>query len=219
MPPITTIASSSPENGTEIGSAEAKRWLKTESDAGEAGDRGREHEGEQLVAVGRVADEAGALLVLADRDQHVPTGERWKRQSRHSDREADRGHEPVVGPRAAEIDAEHDAGAMTPPSPFSPPVTVGPAERDGIQHRGERERQQREIDAAPAQDQQAAASAKSDDRRARTSAGMTKSPGNQWRCDSAGRIGRQAEQRAVAERDEARCGRPGCSAPCRRWRR
>ena len=31
MPPITTMASSSPENCTEIGSAEAKRWLNTES--------------------------------------------------------------------------------------------------------------------------------------------------------------------------------------------
>ena len=31
MPPMTTIASSSPENCTEIGSAEAKRWLNTDS--------------------------------------------------------------------------------------------------------------------------------------------------------------------------------------------
>ena len=31
MPPMTTMASSSPENCTEIGSAEAKRWLNTDS--------------------------------------------------------------------------------------------------------------------------------------------------------------------------------------------
>ncbi len=31
MPPITTIARSSPENATEIGSAEAKRWWNTDS--------------------------------------------------------------------------------------------------------------------------------------------------------------------------------------------
>jgi hypothetical protein len=31
MPPITTMAMSSPEKATLKGSAEAKRWLKTES--------------------------------------------------------------------------------------------------------------------------------------------------------------------------------------------
>ena len=31
MPPITTMAMSSPEKATESGSAEAKRWLKTDS--------------------------------------------------------------------------------------------------------------------------------------------------------------------------------------------
>ena len=71
MPPMTTIASSSPENATEIGSAEAKRWWNTDEHAGERRDGGRRREGEQLVAVGRIADEARALLVLADRDQHV----------------------------------------------------------------------------------------------------------------------------------------------------
>ena len=30
MPPITTIAMSSPEKATDSGSAEAKRWLKTD---------------------------------------------------------------------------------------------------------------------------------------------------------------------------------------------
>ena len=39
---------------------------------GERRDGGRDREGEQLVAVGRIADEARALLVLADRDQHMP---------------------------------------------------------------------------------------------------------------------------------------------------
>ena len=38
MPPITTIAMSSPEKATASGSAEAKRWLNTESTPATADD-------------------------------------------------------------------------------------------------------------------------------------------------------------------------------------
>ncbi len=44
---------------------------------------------------------------------------------------------------------------FSPPSPSSPPVTSRPAERDRVGGRREREREQREIDATPPQDQEA----------------------------------------------------------------
>ena len=134
MPPITTIASSSPENATEIGSAEAKRWWNTDSMPASAGDRGRDREGEQLVAVGRVADEARALLVLADRDQHVADRRAVEApQQKHDDRRPMSGDEPVIDPRALEIDAEHGR-AHDAAEPALAAGHRGPAERDGEQH-------------------------------------------------------------------------------------
>ena len=55
--------------------------VEQQQHAGEPGHRRRDHERDQLVAIGRIADEAARALVLADRHQHVPTGERWKRHS------------------------------------------------------------------------------------------------------------------------------------------
>ncbi len=48
--------------------------LVEQQDAGKPGDPGRQHEGGELVAVGRIAEEARALLVLADRHQHAADG-------------------------------------------------------------------------------------------------------------------------------------------------
>ena len=70
MPPITTIASSSPENATEIGSAEVMRFWNSSRMPASPVIAGRQHEGGELVAVGRIAEETRALFVLADRDQH-----------------------------------------------------------------------------------------------------------------------------------------------------
>ena len=80
-------------------------------------------ESEQLVAVGRVADEARALLVLADRDEHAADGERWKRHSASTTRKPTAADEDVIGQGWLEIDAEH-AGRAMPPRPFSPPVSA-----------------------------------------------------------------------------------------------
>ena len=97
MPPITTIASRSPENDTEIGSAEVMRFLNSEQDAGEPGDRRRQHEGGELVAVGRIAEETRALLVLADRDQHAADRRVMEApEQRSATAKRDRRHEPVV---------------------------------------------------------------------------------------------------------------------------
>ena len=56
---------------TEIGSAEVMRFWNSRRMPARPVIAGRQHEGDQLVAVGRIAEEARALLVLADRDQHA----------------------------------------------------------------------------------------------------------------------------------------------------
>jgi hypothetical protein len=45
--------------------------LKQQEDAGEPGYCGGQNEGGELVTVGRIAEKARALFVLADRNQHV----------------------------------------------------------------------------------------------------------------------------------------------------
>ena len=106
MPPITTIASNSPENATEIGSAEVMRLLKSEQHAGEPRQRCREREGDQLVAIGGVAEETRPLLVLADRDQHRADRRTMEAPQPVDHRHADDGDEDVEVRRLLEIDAE-----------------------------------------------------------------------------------------------------------------
>ena len=106
MPPITTMAISSPEKATASGSAEAKRWLKTESTPAMADHRRREHEADQLVAVGRIADEARALLILADRNQHAADRRAVKAPQQDADRHADRGDHPIVDAVTLEIERQ-----------------------------------------------------------------------------------------------------------------
>ena len=68
--------------------------LEQQQDAGEPGDPRRQHEGGELVAVGGIAEETRALLVLADRHQHAcrrsnygsatagsAPGTRWRRRT------------------------------------------------------------------------------------------------------------------------------------------
>jgi len=56
--------------------------LVQQEDAGQARDGGRQHEGRSFVPVGRIAEKARALLVLADATSTEPTVELWKRRSR-----------------------------------------------------------------------------------------------------------------------------------------
>ena len=79
----------------------------------------------------------------------------------------------------------------------------GPAERDGEQHRGERERQQREIDAAAAQDEKAGEPGEDRDRRDREQRRDHDVAGKPVALRQRGRIGGEAVERAVAERYEA----------------
>ena len=82
-----------------------KAMIEHRERSGDRHHRGGEHEGDELVAVGRVADEAGALLVLADRHQHAADrramkapqhvadrhGRSRRRRSNRSSRAPDRG--------------------------------------------------------------------------------------------------------------------------------
>ena len=125
---------------------------------------------------------------------------------------------PVVDPRAVEIDAEHDR-AHHAAEPALAAGHRGPAERDREQHGGEREREQREIDAAAAQDEKAREPGEHRDRpRSRTA------PGSRCRRETSGAATapphrRQGRRTRRGRTTRGRCGRPGCSAPCRRWRR
>ena len=112
------------------------------------------------------------------------------------------GDEPVVDPRAVEIDAEHDR-AHDAAKPALAAGHGGPAERDGEQHRGEREREQREIDAAPAQDEKAREPGEHRDRRDRKQRRDHDVAGKPVALRQRGRIGGKAVERAVAERHEA----------------
>ncbi len=154
MPPITTIASSSPENGTDTASADDEVGQEAQQRAGEAGDDGREDEGGKLVTLDRIALERRTQLVLADRDQHMPERRARQAQQQKEHRERDQRDKQVVGEGIVEIDRS-DAAALEAAKAILAAGHIGPAERDRIGESGQRERQQREINAAPAQDQEA----------------------------------------------------------------
>ena len=209
MPPITTIASKSPEKATEIGSAEVMRfWNSSRMPASPVIDS-RQHEGDELVAIGRIAEEARALLVLADRDQHDAEGRAMEAPQQDQHREGDGGDEPVIDGRGFQIEAEQRR-----PGDAAEPVLaagdVGPAKRHRVQHRRQRQRQQREVDAAPPQDQKAERG-----RDHRDDQGHPRSPGR--RTDRASscagealRRRRQGQTRRHGRTTPGRYARPEC---------
>ena len=138
----------------------------------------REHEADQLVAVGWIADEACALFVLADRDEHAADRRAVKAPEQDADCQSDRGDHPVIVGVTLEIDAEHGRSRDAAKSALAA-RELGPAEGDREQERGERQRQQRKIDAAPAQDQRAERAAETATNAIANSAGSMIAPGNQ----------------------------------------
>ena len=88
MPPITTIASSSPEKAHRDRLGRDEVVEEAEQRAAQARHHRREHERAEPVAVDVVALEGGALLVLADRDEHVPEGRAQHAQQRVQHAEA-----------------------------------------------------------------------------------------------------------------------------------
>ena len=84
-------------DGRRFGRREA--MIEHQQRTGQSGDDGRQHERPELVPVGVVALEHRALLVLADRHQHVPERRAHDAQQRVRHREPDQRDQRVVGRR------------------------------------------------------------------------------------------------------------------------
>ncbi len=128
--------------------------LEAEERAGEPGHHRREDECRQLVPLDGITLERGALLVLADRHEHVPERRADDAQQAVQHAERDQGDDRVVDERVVEGDRT-DAAAREAAETVLAAGDLGPAEGDGVGERRERERQQREVHAAPTQDEDA----------------------------------------------------------------
>ena len=170
--------------------------------AREAECRGREHEGDQLVAADRVAHEQRALLVLADRDQNVAEGRADHAPDQDGGEEHDdRGHDVERG-LIVEIDAQQ-VGPGDAAEAVLAAGERGPAVDDVEGHRGEREREQREVDAAPAQDEEADERPVSAARATAKAIARRKELGREVELEQRRGVGGEPEERAVAEREQA----------------
>ena len=166
-------------------------------------DHGRgQHEADQLVAIGRIADEARALLVLADRHQNAAGRRAVEAPEQVTHGHADRRDDPIVDVVGFEIELEHRRAGHAAQSALAS-GELGPAVTDGEQQRGQGKREQREIDAAPPENQRS---------------GDERGPGNENNREQEGKdvpagkpvpltqrrgIGAESEPGAVTERDEA----------------
>src|SRR5262245_59654342 len=94
-------------------------------------DHGRgQHEADQLVAIGRIADEACALLVLADRHQHAADRRSVEAPEQVTYRHADCRDGPIVGVVGFEVEVEYPRAGYAAQSALAagalgPPVTDG----------------------------------------------------------------------------------------------
>ena len=141
--------------------------VKHQKRAGQGGDSGRQHEHPQLVFLRVVTLEQGALLVLANGDDDVAEGRARDAQQHVKHGKTDEAHQRQIDRRVLEVERAdrrpHDAAQTRLAA-----GKRGPAKRDGEGQRRQGQRQQREINAAPAQDQ------KADDCRQRRDEGQRK---------------------------------------------
>ncbi len=165
--------------------------------ARQPGDRRRDHEGGELVAVGGVAEEARALLVLADRHQHGAHRRPAEAPQGDQHREGDAGHRGVVGAGLLQR-----RPAVQVPDAVLAAGEVGPPERDGVEHRREGERQEREVDAAPPQDQAAGGQGRASGDRQGAEERQRHVAGKEPCLQDRHRVGADPEPRPVAERGE-----------------
>jgi len=164
---------------------------------------GREHEGDQLVTSYRVAHEPRPLLVLADRDQDVAERRADHAPDQDGGEEDDERDQAVEGRLIVEVDAR-----QVRPGDAAEAVLAagerGPAVDDVEGHGREREREQREVDAAPAQDEEA------DDEAGQRGEGdgegdrQEKGARREVELEQRRGVGGEPEERAVAEREQAR---------------
>ncbi len=116
--------------------------------------------------------------------------------------ERNRSHEHVIGQRCVKIQPADDRTPDSAKAIFAARYRR-PPECDGIKHGGEREREQREINAAPAQDERAEGRR---DQRHEANAHQNRNKeaaGKKFTLRDAGGVGGEPEPGAVAERDKA----------------
>src|SRR5207244_5026510 len=126
--------------------------------AGEPREEGGEDERQELDATRVIAARGGALAVLADRLEHGAEG-RVEDALEGGDRRGDeRQGEVVEGERRVERDRDAGERQRRQGDPAEAVVAAGPVgevESDEVEELGERERQHREVDATPAQAEEA----------------------------------------------------------------
>ena len=190
-----------------VGRREA--MMEREQHAGAAGQHRRHDVGDLLVAVGRVADELRALLVLADGDQHGADRRAVEALQRVHDGEPERRDQRVVDPGILEVDAEPGRARHAAESAFAAGER-GPAKRDRVGQRRKREREQRKVDAAPAQHDEADGHGGGHQERQRQPAPAT-APSRETSAAAPARRRRRPRRTMRHDRTtRAPCARPGC---------
>src|SRR2546426_3126678 len=138
--------------------ARKRRIDRSGSEPREPREEGGEDERQELDATRVIAARGGALAVLADRLEHGAEG-RVEDALEGGDRRGDeRQGEVVEGERRVERDRDAGERQRRQGDPAEAVVAAGPVgevESDEVEELGERERQHREVDAAPAQAEEA----------------------------------------------------------------
>ena len=132
---------------------------------------------------------------MAERRAHQP-----QQQIEHA--EAEHRDDDVIVQRIVQAERP-DAATLQAAEAVLAAGDVGPAERDGVGQRRQRQRQQREIDAAPAQDDEADEGRDNGDDDGREQQRQEDIVVEPVALDQPRGIGAEAEPRAVAERDQA----------------
>ena len=128
--------------------------------------------------------------------------------------ECDAGDKPVIDGRGFQVEAEQRRPRDAAKAVLAA-GDVGPAERHRIEHRRQRQRQQREIDAAPSQDQESERRGNhGDDQQRRRWSGRRTNRASSCAA-AAPRHRPQDRTRRRGRTTRGRYARPECSAPCR----
>ena len=166
------------------------------------GERGGEHEGDELVAVGLVAERERARLVLADRLQHLAERRVDRPVDEQEPAQEDREHDVVHDQRVAQVQEPEQHSAR---DGLDAVLAVGERglQAEEEEHLGQRQRDHREVDALTPDGQRADREPEQRRGRGAEQDGQLGRPAphlGRVRGDVAGR----AQVRGVAEREQAR---------------
>ena len=155
-PPISTIITTKPESCRLITFGIRRLLRHGEERAGEARDRGREHEREPLVEPHVVADERRARLVLLHRVQDAPerrVHEPPQPDDHHRERRQREIEECLVGSEVQRCEPEIGGQALEVEQAVLAAGHAVPLDRHEPEHLSERDREQRVVDPAPVRDE------------------------------------------------------------------